>query len=69
MAPTARQAQIFARMMREQGIEDLSEYLAHFSRIYIGRMVKRLADLSEKEAEEWIQKYKIEQFDSLHNIE
>jgi len=56
MGITDEQAKNFARMKLEQNME-MSEYLAHYSKEYIGRMVKRLSDLTEAEAEKWIRKY------------
>ncbi len=57
MGITNEQAKHFARMKLEQKME-LPEYLSHYSKEYIGRMVKRLSDLTEAEADTWIKKYK-----------
>lgn len=56
MSITDKQAKHFARMKLEQKME-ISEYLAHYSKEYTGRMVKILSDLTEAEAETWIRKY------------
>ncbi len=56
MGITDEQAKHFARMKLEQKME-MPEYLAHYSKEFIGRMVKRLSDLTEVEAETWIRKY------------
>ena len=53
---TTEQAKEFARMILEQKME-MPEYLAHYSKEFIGRMVKRLSDLTDEEAETWIKKY------------
>ena len=59
MGITDEQAKHFARMMLEQKME-MPEYLAHYSKEFIGRMVKRLSDLTEVEAEAWIRKYNMQ---------
>ena len=53
---TTEQAKEFARMILEQKME-MPEYLAHYSKEFIGRMVKSLSDLTDEEAETWIKKY------------
>lgn len=56
MSITDDQAKQFARMKLEQDME-MSEYLAHYSREFIGRMVKKLSDLTKTEADNWIRQY------------
>jgi hypothetical protein len=56
MGITAEQARQFARMKLEQDME-MKEYLAHYSMEYLGKMVKKLSDLTETEAGEWIRQY------------
>jgi predicted Zn-dependent peptidase len=56
MGITAKQAQQFARMKFEQNME-MPDYLAHYSKEFLGKMVKKLSDLTEAEAEEWIRQY------------
>jgi hypothetical protein len=57
MSLTSDHAKLFARMAFEKNMK-MSEYLAHYSKEFIGRMVKRLADLKEEEKKTWIEKYK-----------
>lgn len=56
MGITAKQAQQFARMKLEQNME-MNEYLAYYSMECLGKIVKKLSDLTETEAEEWIRQY------------
>lgn len=57
MSLTPDQAKFFARMAFEKNME-MSEYLAHYSKEFIDRMVKRLNNLTDEEIEMWIEKYK-----------
>jgi DNA-binding MarR family transcriptional regulator len=58
MTVNTEQTKAFARLCRENKME-IQEYLSHFSKKYIGRMVKRLNDLTEEEATIWITKARI----------
>jgi hypothetical protein len=57
MSPNSDQIKQFARFSKDLNME-VNDYIACYSKEYIGELKKRIADLSEKQADEWIRKAK-----------
>ena len=54
--PTPEQCQRFAKMADEQNMEML-QYLSAFSFSFLGKNVKKSTDMTEEEAQTWIERY------------
>jgi hypothetical protein len=57
MSPNNDQSKKFARFAKNLNME-VNDYVACYSKEYIGKLVKNISEISEEEAEKWIRKAK-----------
>lgn len=53
MSPNAKQTQKFARFSKDLNME-VNDYVAHYSKEYIDRLVKNISEITEDEATKWV---------------